>query len=176
MVCLQEPYVGKENNACHPGFQIRWPECTKSATRVALAIRNDVLDQCVFEEKTDLVSSPYVQCLDVWETERRRKVRRTRLVNIYNRAHMDGGGYAMDSMNWRRVIEGRTILAGDFDARSPAWDPWVERRCNAGPTEQLIEEHGLIINNNDQQTRHGKKCRSSINLTLSTPRTGRLAM
>lgn len=175
VVCLQEPYVGKKNSASHPGFQIRWPESAGKETRVALAIRNDVLDRYVFEERTDLVDSPYVQCLDIWETQWRRRMRRTRLVNIYNRARMEGGGYAIDRIDLPQLVEGRTILTGDFNARSPAWDPWAERRCNAGTTEQLIEEQGLIVNNNDQPTRHGKKCRSIIDLTLSSPRLGRLA-
>ena len=174
VVCLQEPYVGKKNDVSHPGFQIRWPECPKRETRVALAIRNDVSERYVFEERTDLVSSPYVQCLDVWETQLRRKVRRTRMVNIYNRARMTDGGYAIDRLNLSQLIEGRIIFTGDLNARSPAWDPWVEKRCNAGTTEQLIEAHGLTVNNNDQPTRHGKRCWSVMDLTLSSPAIGRL--
>jgi hypothetical protein len=123
VVCLQEPYVGTKYVIGHPGFQIRWPECAKSDTRVALAIGNDALDRYVFEERTDLVDSPYVQCLDVWETKNHKKVRKTRLINIYNRARVQGGGYMIDHMDTSRLIEGRTILAADFNARSPAWDP-----------------------------------------------------
>lgn len=175
VACLQEPYVGKKYVISHPGFQIRWPECTKRETRVALAIRNDALDRYVFEEHTDLVDSPHVQCLDVWETANRRKVRRTRLINIYNKARAQGGGYTIDNIEVSRLIEGRTILAGDFNARSPAWDPWVAGRQNAGTTERLIERHELIVNNNDYQpTRCGKNCRSIIDLTLSTRRVGAL--
>jgi len=73
------------------------------------------------------------------------------------------------------LIEVRNILAGDFNARSPAWDPWVSGRHNAGTTERLIERHELIVNNNDQQaTRCGKKCKSIIDLTLSTRGVGAL--
>lgn len=50
VACLQEPYVGKKYVIGHPGFQIRWPECAKRETRVALAIRHDALDCYVFEE------------------------------------------------------------------------------------------------------------------------------
>ena len=172
MACLQEPYVGKKHTVSHPGFQIRWPECPKQETRVALAIRNDALDRYVFEERTDLAGGPHVQCLDVWETVHRRKVRSTRLINIYNKARVEGGGYTMDHIDWSRLIVGRTILAGDFNARSPAWDPWSTGRRNAGTTERLIERHDLIINNNNindrQPTRWGKNCKSIIDLTLST--------
>jgi hypothetical protein len=176
VACLQEPYVGEKHMISHPGFQIRWPECLKRDTRVALAMRNDVLDRYAFEERTDLVDSPHVQCLDVWEAVRRRKVRRTRMINIYNKARVRDGGYAIDHMDLSRLIKSRTILAGDFNARSPAWDPWVAGRRDAGTTERLIERHELIINNNDHQTiRCGRECRSVIDLTLSTRRIGALA-
>ena len=102
-------------------------------------------------------------------------MRRTRLINIYNKARVEGGGYTMDHIDWSRLIVGRTILAGDFNARSPAWDPWVVGRRNAGTTERLIERHDLIINNNDHRpTRWGKDCKSIIDLTLSTRQVGAL--
>jgi hypothetical protein len=88
VVYLQEPYVGKKHTISHLGFQIRWPECSKRDTRVALAIRNDVLNRYMFKERTDLMDNPHVQCLDVWDTVRRRKVRRTSLINIYNKARV----------------------------------------------------------------------------------------
>jgi hypothetical protein len=118
----------------------------------------------------------HVQCLDVWETVRRRKVRRTRLINIYNKARVQRGGYTIDHVDFSQLIEGRTILAGDFNARSPAWVPWVAGRQNAGTVERLVERHKLIVNNNDHQaTRCGKNCRSIIDLTLSTRKVGALA-
>ena len=176
VACLQEPYVGKKHTISHPGFQIRWPECVKRDTRVALAIRNDALDRYVFEERTDLAEGPHVQCLDVWETVHRRKIRRTRLVNVYNQARVKGGGQTIDHVDLSRLIVSRTILAGDFNARSPAWDPWVVGKQNAGPVERLIERHELIVNNNDcQPTRIGKNCQSIIDLTLSTCSVGALA-
>ena len=177
VACLQEPYVGKRHTISHRGFQIRWPECVEQDTRVALAIRNDVLDNYVFEERTDLVDGPHVQCLDIWETRHRKKARCTRLINIYNRARVQDGGYAIDHLDLSRLIEARTILAGDFNARSPAWDPWVVGRQNSKTVERLIERHELIINNNDHQpTRRGKTCKSIIDLTLSTHRVGALAI
>ena len=175
VACLQEPYVGKKHVIGHPGFQIRWPECTKKDTRVALVIRNNALDRYVFEERTDLVDSPHLQCLDIWETANRRKVRKTRIINIYNRARVQGGGYTIDHMDMTGLIEGRTILAGDFKARSPSWDPWVTGKQNAGTVERLIEKYELTINNNDQApTRCGRNCRSIIDLTLSTRWVGAL--
>jgi len=85
---------------------------------------------------------------------------------------VEGGGYTINPIDLEQLIQGRTILAGDFNARSPLWDPWVEGRHNAGVTEGLIEGHALIVNNDDQPTRCGRKSRSVIDLTLSTPGVG----
>ena len=54
--------------------------------------------------------------LDVWETTNRKKVRMTRLINIYNRARVQDGGYTIDRMDMSRLVDSRTILAGDFNA------------------------------------------------------------
>jgi hypothetical protein len=78
---------------------------------VALAIRNDALARYVFEERSDQVESPHVQCLDVQEIVNRRKVRRTRLINIRNKASVEGGGNTIDYIDVLRLIEGRTIVA-----------------------------------------------------------------
>jgi hypothetical protein len=86
------------------------------------------------------------------------------------------GGYTIDHVDLSQLIEGRTILVGDFNARSPAWDLWVAGRQNAGTVERLMERHELIVNNNDHQaTRRRKNCRSIIDLTLSTRKVGALA-
>jgi len=89
VACLQEPYVGKQNQKfTHRAFQIRWPELLQEdqkKTRVALAIRKDLLERYVWEERTDLVQHLYVQILDIWElTDKKEKKRRTRVVNIYD--------------------------------------------------------------------------------------------
>jgi hypothetical protein len=153
---------------------LRWPECERKDIRVSLAIRVDVLDMYVFEERTDLIDHPCMQCLDVWETHERQKVRRTRIANIYNRARVEGGGYAINRIDLGQLRHGRTILGGNFNARSPLWDPWVENRHSAGVTEDLIERYALIVNNDAQPTRHGRKSRSVIDLTLSTTGLGTL--
>jgi hypothetical protein len=115
VVCLQEPHVGRKYTISHPSFQIQWPGCAKQDARVALAIRNHALDRYLFEERTNLVDSPHVQCLDVCETVGRRKMRRTRLIKIYHKARVQGRGYTIDHID--------LFLAGDFNARSSTWDP-----------------------------------------------------
>ena len=89
VVCLQEPYLGKRcQKFTHGAFQIRWPELPQGdqqQTRVALAIRRDLLEKYVWEERTDLVQYSHIQALDIWElTDKKEKQRRTRVVNIYN--------------------------------------------------------------------------------------------
>lgn len=80
---------------------------------------------------------PALQCLDVLETMHHRKARRTRLMNVYNKARVEGDGYTIDHMNMSRLILGRTILTGDLNARSPVWDPWVAGRQNADTVERF---------------------------------------
>jgi hypothetical protein len=110
------------------------------------------------------------------EAVRRRKVRHTRLVNVYNQARVKGGGYTIDHVDLSRLIVSRTILAGDFNGRSPTWDSWVAGRQNAGPVERLIERRELILNNKDcQPTTIGKNCRSITNITPSTRKIRALA-
>jgi hypothetical protein len=53
---------------------------------------------------------------------------------VYNQARVKGGGHTIDHIDLSRLIVSRTILAGDFNARSPAWDPWVAGRQDAGPS------------------------------------------
>lgn len=174
VVLLQESYAGKRHTISHPSYQLRWPECEKKDIRMALAIRVDALDMYVFEERTDLIDHPCVQCLDVWETHERQKVWKTKIIDIYNSARTEASGYAISRIDFRRLIQGRTILAGDFSVRSRLWDPREVGHHNASATEDLIDKHALVVNNDDQPTRYGRKSRSVIGLTLSTPGVGAL--
>jgi hypothetical protein len=128
-----------------------------------------VLDRYVFEERTELIDNPCEKCQDIWETQGRQKVRKTRIVNIYNRALRE------TCIDFRELMQGRTILAGDFNCRSAVWDSGVrDRHHNASTAQGLIEDHALIINNDDQPTRCGPTSRSPTELTLSTPSVGTL--
>lgn len=69
--------------------------------------------------------------MDVWETQGRRKVRKTRVTNISNRARVEGGGHTINGIDFRELIQGRTILAGDFNARSPVRNARMEGRYDA---------------------------------------------
>lgn len=87
IICLQEPYIGTKTYISHPGYTIYWPEGTEqSVKRVAIAVKRDLLVKTAIEIRTDLIDHPYIQALDIWElhAETKVKVRRTRLINVYD--------------------------------------------------------------------------------------------
>jgi hypothetical protein len=86
IVCLQEPYIGV-NSVTHGGYVILWPETgPKDKKRVMIAIQKDLLNRLIIEPKTDLINHPYALALDIWDIHHitRKKIRRTRLINIYD--------------------------------------------------------------------------------------------
>jgi len=175
VVCLQEPYIGPREIS-HPGFTLYWPEAkNRKDIRVAVAIKRDVLTSWILEHRTDLINSTHIQCLDIWDThahaQEGTKIRRTRLVNIYDQRvqQENAPSYrAIEKAQWSDIITRRTILAGDFNARSPSWDPFVQTSQNASYVESLIESYGLILHNTQEYTRREGKSKSIIDLTLST--------
>ena len=68
----------------------------------------------------------------------------------------------------------RIILAGDFNARSPRWDPTVGTPQNASYLKGLIDTYSLILNNTHDYTRREGNSKSIIDLTLSTTGVGSL--
>jgi hypothetical protein len=70
------------------------------------------------------------------------------------------------------------VLLGDFNAHSPAWNPLISRRNEAGPLEEIINEHNLILNNEPGAiTRPGKGNKGSIiDLTFTTVELGPLEL
>ena len=85
IVCIQEPFLGKKNLA-HVGFHLYWPakahDCKDN--QVFIAIRKDLLNKIIVENRTDLVSYPYGMVLNITEGQIHTKSqrRRTRIVNI----------------------------------------------------------------------------------------------
>jgi ribonuclease HI len=181
VVCIQEPYLGRQcQKFTHGAFQIRWPELLQEnqrQTRVALAIRRDLLEKYVWEERTDLVQHSHVQVLDIWElTDNREKQRRTRVINVYDQnIQVEGRNTRpVKEVQWGQVLVGRVVLLGDFNAKSPSWDPHGKPR-NASSLEGIIEEFDLILNNDTTiYTREQGESKSVIDLTFTTPSLGLL--
>ena len=176
VVCLQEPYIGKKEIS-HPGFTFYWPEAEdRREIRVVIAIKKDILSSWILEHRTDLINSTHIQCLDIWDVFRGAKARKTRLVNIYDqRIQGSSSSYrALQHIQWADIITRRTILAGDFNARSPRWDPLVRTPQNASYLEGLIDTYSLILNNTHDFTRREGSSQSIIDLTLSSIEIGPL--
>jgi hypothetical protein len=86
IVCLQEPYIGI-NNITHGGYTILWPETgLKDKKRVLIIIRKDLQNNLIIELRTNLINHPYALALDIWDIHYiiRKKIRRTRLINVYD--------------------------------------------------------------------------------------------
>ena len=87
IVCIQEPFLGKKNLA-YAGFNLYWPAEAhdRKDNRVLIAVRKELLNKIIVENRTDLFSHPYDMVLDITEGQIHTKSRRkkTRIVNIYD--------------------------------------------------------------------------------------------
>ena len=87
IVCIQEPFLGNRDIS-HSGFNLYWPAGTdnRKNMRVLMAVKKDILNRVIVENRTDLVSHPYCIVLDIRELhpQSRRCLRRTRVVNLYD--------------------------------------------------------------------------------------------
>lgn len=139
------------------------------------------------ETRSDLIDHPYLQVVDVWELKsQRKKKRRTRIVNIYDnwvgrdqiwQGDREEKRRAIQDAEWETIIDGRTVLAGDFNAHSTYWNPECKRRERAEILEGLIDKYNLIINNDTLIPTRPKQTagRSVIDLTFTTPILGFVA-
>ena len=187
VVCIQEPFLGNRSIS-HSGFNFYWPSGTSSRKdmRVLVAVRKDILNKVIIENRTDLVSHPYCIVLDIKELHPSfgKQSRRTRVVNLYD--NKIGEGYpwqgsistvrrAIQDISWRRVIRGRVLVVGDMNAHSSMWNPHCRQKANAGPLEELIESYELMVNNDtDFPTRPSSPGISIIDLALTSPELGLL--
>lgn len=189
IVCIQEPFLGRKVLS-HAGFSLFWPSGTheRKDNRVLIAVKKDLLNKTIVENRTDLVSHPYAIVLDITEREVRAKgqKRRTRIVNVYDnklgRGQTWGGSdprlrRAIQDISWEQILKGRVLVLGNMNAHSPMWNPHCQTRKNSGPLEALIDRFELIVNKNpDYATRpisHGGV--SIIDLALSSPELGPLS-
>ena len=154
VVCFQEPFLGKDfRRFTHSAFQIYWPGVKgekQKQTRVAIAIQKDILNTYIWEDRTDLIQHTHIQVMDIWElTEKGTKKQRTRVVNIYDQDIKDDQGQGtrpIRQVQWDKILQGRVILLGDFNAKSYYWDP-QGKSVNAKDLENLIKRFNLILNN-----------------------------
>ena len=187
VVCIQEPFLGNRSIS-HSGFNLYWPSGTgnRKDMRVLIAVRKDILNKVVIENRTDLVSHPYCIVVDIREPHpvSGKYARRTRVVNLYDNKIGEGCLWqgpsptvrrAIQDISWSSVIQGRVLIVGDMNAHSSMWNPHCRQRANAGPLEELIESYELIVNNDtDFPTRPSSQGISIIDLALTNPELGLL--
>lgn len=79
---------------------------------------------------------------------------------------------------WDDILgDGDCIVAGDFNAHSPVWNPLCRERRNATFLEDLVEAHELQVLNDGMATRPANEdsdIHSVMDLTLATPGAGPL--
>ncbi len=87
VVCIQEPFLGNRSLA-HAGFSLYWLSGTdnRKDMRVLIAVRKDILNKVIIENRTDLASHPYCIVLDIKKLNpvSGKYSRRTRVVNLYD--------------------------------------------------------------------------------------------
>lgn len=152
------------------------------------AIRKDLTDKLVVENRTDLVNHLYFILLEIWELDQQSKKpgRKTRALNVYdNRVGQSctwSGGNpcirrTLKDVKWEPIIRGRFLMAGDVNAHSPVWNPHCRRRQTSAILEDLIEQFGLLINNEPgRATQPLSREVSVIDLVLSSAQLGPLTL
>jgi ribonuclease HI len=185
IICLQEPLV--QSNFTHPGYSLYWPGGEKRDQRVLIAVRKDLIGAIRVENRTDLVDTPYIQVLDIWENAiiSGHAPRRTRIINCYDvwvgaGCRWQGASprrrRAIEDANWGTILMGRCLIVGDFNAHSPIWNPEITQRKNAAPLEEVIDRYSLYVNNPPGEATRYKESPgvSIIDLALTTPSLGPL--
>lgn len=116
-------------------------------------------NRLIVEVGTDIIDHPYIQAVDICELEerRRKKKRRTNIVNVYdNRLQTDQAWNKVRSNTKRRaladadsdsIIEGRGDFLRDFNTYTPYWNICCSGRTDAAGLERLVDTHYPILNN-----------------------------
>jgi hypothetical protein len=98
----------------------------------------------------------------------------TRIVNIYDQKEWETAERPARRLSWQRIIRqggGGTVLEGDFNAHSLPCDPRCTEQRDTTYWEEIIDENGLVVGNDDRPThywtRHDSMGESIIDLTLA---------
>jgi hypothetical protein len=166
LLMLQEPPAERGGiGISHLAYEIRKRQRVWTAVPKASGLASD--------KRTDLSrgANDDVIVTDV----QRRGEKMMRVINIYDQRDVRTRERQARKTNWSRIIRqrgGGTILAGDFNAHSRRWDPRYKEQRDATFWEEIIDEYGLEIGNDDQPTHHwagnGEEGESTIDLTLAS--------
>jgi len=98
----------------------------------------------------------------------------TRIGNVYDRRDVQTGERQARKLNWQRAIRqgGGTMIGADINAHSRMWDPRCGEQRDVTFWENIIDEYGLEIGNDDRPTHHwarnSEETEWTIDLTLAT--------
>ena len=148
----------------HPAYDIRKRKRVWKAVCKVSGFENN--------ERTDLTR---IMLCDVIVVDiKRRAGKMTRIVSIFDWREGELGERPARRLDWQRIIRqrgGGTVLAGDFNTHSQRRDPRCTERRDATYWEGIIDNHGLVIWNDDRPTqywtRHDSMGESIIDLTLA---------
>jgi hypothetical protein len=165
VVCQQEPQRETEEVGISlPAYNVR----NRLIVQTAVPKRSDLATN----EPTDL-SKNAVGDLIVVDIERQGEMM-PRIVNIYDQREGDTGQRPARRPNWHRIMRQwgcATVLMEHFNAHSQRWYSRSTERRDPTYWEEIIEEHTLVIGNNDQPTnywmRQNRMGQSVIDLTLA---------
>jgi hypothetical protein len=155
---LQEPpRERKEFEITHTAHEIR------KRKRVWTAVRKG--SSLAVDERTDLSKGGND---DVIVTDvRRRGEKVTRIVNIYDPKDAQSRERPAQKLRWQRIIrQGCTMHAGDFNTHSKRCDPMCTKQQDVVFWEDIIDENGLEIGNDDWATHDWKEKTSKANQLL----------
>jgi len=166
LVMLQEPPEGRGGiGISHSLYEIRKRKRVWTAVRQASGLATD--------KRTDLSrgANDDVIVTDV----QRGGEKMTRIINVHDQRDVRTGERLARKINCSRIIRqrGSTILAGDFNAPSRRWDPRCKEQRNATVWEEILDEHGLEIGNDDQAAHHWARNGDEGELTIDLTSTSR---
>ena len=103
--------------------------------RVMIAVRKDIPNTIIVENRTDLISHPYCICLDIKEIDGQteKRLRKTKVINLYDKKIGRGQLWkrsfpiprrAIQDTCWRLVILGKVLMVRDMNAYSPIWNSY----------------------------------------------------
>jgi hypothetical protein len=147
LVLIQEP--PEDHRFTHPGYDYLW-----TTGRVMSARCKTSAWTFSTEDNLTKGSTGDVQVLSVGR--RNQKGRVLRIANVYSAKVFGerGGDRPAHLANWPEILSEDTVLAGDFNAHSPRWNPHNPPRRNHHFLEELMDDYDLIVQNDGTATRH----------------------
>ena len=140
----------------HPGYKFIRGGRAMMAIRVDCKLRYEVRQELMGEPGGDVV------VVDLFTEKGRIKI-----VNVYDQRKFVAGRQTNQrparDIEWERVVQGKVILAGDFNAHSPRWNKTGIKR-DQGFLEKLMDDHDLEYIGNGEPTRG----ESTIDLVLAS--------